>query len=233
MPPRKLRILILNTNPGWTGAHLEFFVFTLLAVNLSVRWFFAQLAQIHVRGGDSAMTVYGPGSSQPQGASLKVMARLYKFALVLTANEELARGLLRGTLKALNSRNEWQEDNTARVTAGFRRMYALWSAKLGEDPGIQKKCPPDPRIFASIFAKSSPAGNAQFARFIANLPSPQRGVLYLVYGEQASYDEAADIAAMNMTALMTMLARGHAALSQLLDQRGAGAERTPACERAA
>jgi RNA polymerase sigma-70 factor, ECF subfamily len=184
-------------------------------------------------GETARMTIYGPGSGQQQGANSKVMARLYKFALVLTANEELARGLLRGALKALNSRNEWQEDNAARVTAGFRRMWALWSAKLSEDAGLLKKCPPDPRLFASVFAKGAHAGNAQFARFIANLPSSQRGVLYLVYGEGASYDEAADIAAINMTALMTMLARGHAALGQWLDQRGAGAERNSACERAA
>jgi RNA polymerase sigma-70 factor (ECF subfamily) len=148
------------------------------------------------------------------------MPRLYKFALVLTANEELARGLLRGTLKALNIRNERQDDDASLVTAGLRRMYALWSAKLDEDAQLQKKCPPDPRLFAAVFARGPLAANAPFARFAANLPSAQRGVLYLVYGEGASYDEAAGIAALNMAALMTLLARGHAALSQWLDQRG-------------
>jgi RNA polymerase sigma-70 factor, ECF subfamily len=166
------------------------------------------------------MPVYNQAFSLQPGAIHSAMPRLYKFALVLTANEELARGLMRATLRALNVRNERQEDGASRITAGFRRMYALWSAKLDEDSNIQKKCPADPRLFAAAVAKGPLAGNAQFARFIANLPSAQRATLYLVYGEGASYDEAADIAALNMAALMTLLARGHAALSQWLDQRG-------------
>ncbi len=166
------------------------------------------------------MANYGQLSSQQRDAIHKAMPRLYKFALVLTANEELARGLLRGTFRAMNIRHEWQEEDASRLTPGFRRMYALWSAKLDEDPAIHKKCPPDPRLFAAAFAKGPLSGNAHIARFIASLPPAQRGVLYLVYGEGASYDEAAEVAALNMLALMKLLARGHSALTQWLDQRG-------------
>jgi RNA polymerase sigma-70 factor (ECF subfamily) len=167
------------------------------------------------------MAAYGQVFSRQRDAIHKSMPRLYKFALVLTANEELARGLLRGTIRAMHIRNEWQDEDASRLTAGFRRMYALWSAKLDEDPALQKKCPPDPRLFAAVFTKGSLAGNAQFARFIATLPAAQRGVLYLVYGEGASYDEAAEVAALNMHVLMNLLAQGHSALTKWLDQRGA------------
>jgi RNA polymerase sigma-70 factor, ECF subfamily len=166
------------------------------------------------------MAAYGQIFSQQSGAIHKAMPRLYKFALVLTANEELARGLLRGTVRAMHIRNEWQDEDTSRLTAGFRRMYALWTAKLAEDPALERKCPPDPRLFVAAFAKGPLASNAQFARFIASLPAAQRGVLYLVYGEGASYDEAAEVIALNMLALMKMLAQGHAALTQWLDERG-------------
>jgi RNA polymerase sigma-70 factor (ECF subfamily) len=166
------------------------------------------------------MASYGQVFSQQRDAIHKAMPRLYKFALVLTANEELARGLLRGTVKSMHIRNEWQDEDASRLTAGFRRMYALWSAKLDEDPAIQKKCPPDARLFVAAFAKGPLANNAHFARFIANLAPAQRGLLYLVYGEGASYDEAAEVTALNMLALMKLLARGHAALTQWLDQRG-------------
>lgn len=165
------------------------------------------------------MANYRQVSSQQRDAIHKALPRLYKFALVLTANEELARGLLRGTVKAMNTRNEWREDDAQRLTIAFRRMHALWSAKMDEDAGIQRKCPPDSRLFAGVL-KGPLAGNAQFARFIANLPSSQRGALYLVYGEGASYDEAAEITALNMLALMKLLARGHLALTHWLDQRG-------------
>ncbi|MGO9173507.1 MAG: RNA polymerase sigma factor [Rhodomicrobium sp.] len=150
----------------------------------------------------------------------KALPRLYKFALVLTANEELARALLRGTVKALNARNEWREEDRDRLTGAFHRMYSLWAAKMAEDPAIHRKCPPDPHLFSTALARSPLAGNSHFAKFIANLPSPQRGVLYLVYGEGASYDEAAEVAALNMLSLMKLLARGHLALTHWLDRLG-------------
>ena len=165
------------------------------------------------------MASIGQYSSSPRDALQEALPRLYKFALVLTANEELARALVRATAKALHKRNEWQDEDRDRLTGAFRRMHAIWAAKMAEDPAIQKKCPAEPRIFAAGLAKGPFAGNAQFARFIANLPSQQRGVLYLVYGEGASYDEAAEVAALNMLALMKLLALGHLALTQWLDQR--------------
>ena len=155
-------------------------------------------AQFNVVRGDRVLwRIYGQVFSQQRDAIHKAMPRLYKFALVLTANEELARGLLRGTVKSMHIRNEWQDEDASRLTAGFRRMYALWSAKLDEDPAIQKKCPPDARLFVAAFAEGTLANNAHFARFIANLAPAQRGVLYLVYGEGASYDEAAEVTALD------------------------------------
>jgi RNA polymerase sigma-70 factor (ECF subfamily) len=165
------------------------------------------------------MATNGQGSSYREVAH-NALPRLYKFALVLTANEEWARALLRGTVKALNARNEWHEEDRERLTGAFRRMFSLWAAKMSEEPAIQRKCAPEPRLFATAFLNGPLTGSAQLAKFVANLPSPQRGVLYLVYGEGASYDEAADIAGLNMLALMKLLARGHLALTDWLDQRG-------------
>lgn len=129
------------------------------------------------------MANYGQLSSQQRDAIHKALPRLYKFALVLTANEELARGLLRGTVKAMNTRSEWREEDTYRLTIAFRRMYALWSAKMDEGTGIQRKCPPDPRLFASAFTKGPLAGNLQFGKFIANL-APVKGVRSISYTEK-------------------------------------------------
>jgi RNA polymerase sigma-70 factor, ECF subfamily len=183
------------------------------------------------------MASFAQSKSRSREAAQSLTARLYKFALVLTVNEELARALLRGALKALNSRNETPDDERDHFMGAFRRMYAIWSAKLGEDPDIQRKCPPDPRVLASGLSKAPLAGNAQFARFIANLPPQQRAILYLVYGEGASYDEAAEVTALNLLALMKLIARGHLALSHWLDNRGgrpeADYDHSPGRERAA
>jgi RNA polymerase sigma-70 factor (ECF subfamily) len=166
------------------------------------------------------MASFGQIHSRPRDAHYGASARLYKFALVLTVNEELSRALLRSTLKALNTRKDFAEADRDQFTAAFRRMYALWSAKLAEDTDIHKKCPPDPRLFAASFPRGPLAGNVHFAKFIANMPSSQRAALYLVYGEGASYDEAAEVTALTMLALMKLLARGHSALSHWLDHRG-------------
>jgi RNA polymerase sigma-70 factor, ECF subfamily len=166
------------------------------------------------------MASFQQTKSRPGAAAQSANARLYKFALVLTANEELARALLRGALKALETRQETPDEDRDHFIGAFRRMYALWSAKLSEDPDVYKKCPPDPKVFAASLSKGAFGGNANFARFIATMPSQQRAVLYLVYGEGASYEEAAEATALNVLPLMKLLARGHVALSQWLDQRG-------------
>jgi RNA polymerase sigma-70 factor, ECF subfamily len=171
------------------------------------------------------MAINEPSSSH-RDAVQRALPRLYKFALILTANEELARALLRGTVKALNTRNEWRDDDRERLTGPFRRMYTLWTAKMAEDPAIQRRCQPEPRLFATALINGPLTGSAQLAKFLAGLPAQERGILYLVYGEGASYDEAADIAGLNMLALMKLLARGHLALAQWLDQRGLAEEGT-------
>ena len=176
-------------------------------------------------------------SGRPRDALQNVIARLYKFAVVLTANEELARALLRSTCKGLNLRRDLAgSGNRDPLMEAFRRMYALWSAKLAEDPAVQKRCVADARLFAS-FLRGPGGGNTSFVKFIANMPSHQRAALYLVYGEGASYDEAAEVTALDILSLMKLLARGHVALSHALDHRGyvedEESDASPGQERAA
>jgi RNA polymerase sigma-70 factor (ECF subfamily) len=182
------------------------------------------------------MASSGEIHSRSRDAFQSIIARLYKFALVLTVNEELARALLRSTFKGLNLRKDFAGDERDHLIEAFRRMYALWSAKLGEDPNVQKRCQPESRLFAASFPKGPLAGNAHFAKFVANMSSSQRAALYLVYGEGTSYDEAAEVTALDMLSHMKLLARGHVALSQWLDHRGLSQEyddAAPGQERAA
>ncbi|WKW51328.1 hypothetical protein [Rhodomicrobium lacus] len=166
------------------------------------------------------MANFGQSQSRARDGLLAAAPRLYKFALAVTANPDLAQALLRGALKSLQNRRDWREDDRDHLTEAFRRIYALWNAKLAEDPKLQKKYVPDARLFSASLLKGSLAGNAHFAKFISSLPSQQRAALYLVYGEAASYDEAADAVGLEVLALMKCLARGHVALSHWLDTRG-------------
>ena len=74
-------------------------------------------------------------------------------------------------------------------------MYALWIAKLSEDPS-KSDVSPTRACLGRSFLKEPLAGNAHFAKFVANMSSSQRAALYLVYGEGASYDEAAEVTAL-------------------------------------
>src|SRR5215469_17550913 len=109
------------------------------------------------------MTANGQSSSH-RDAVHRALPRLYKFALVLSANEELARALLRGTVKALNTRNEWKDEDRENLTGPFHRMFMLWTGKMAGDPALQRKCQPEPRLFATALINGPLTGNAQLAK---------------------------------------------------------------------
>ncbi len=156
------------------------------------------------------VSIQAPTHAEPHAPLLA--QQLYRFAIVLTANENLARGLVRSVWRGLGGKPTSH--------GSLRKMYGMWAAKLGDDPGFQQKNPSEPKLFMAALATTPLAGNAHLAKFIANLPSQQRAVLYLVYGEGASYDEAADIINLNVLALMKLVSRGHVALAHWLDHRG-------------
>ena len=214
-----------------------FLVAILRRVNLSLSKLWMFVVILLCKESPRIMASFGQFHSRSRDAFQSIIARLYKFALVLTANEELARALLRSACKGLNPQKDFSGDQRDALIEALRRMYALWSAKVSEDPNIQKRCAPDPRLFAASFLRGPAGGSAHFAKFIANMPSHQRAALYLVYGEGASYDEAAEVTGLDMLPLMKLLARGHVALSHSLDHGGLPDEyesrASPGQERAA
>jgi RNA polymerase sigma-70 factor (ECF subfamily) len=155
--------------------------------------------------------------------SLKAMLpRLYKFSLILTANENLAKALLRAAYRAATSRKDKAWAGQEPYFQALKLMQQLWLAKLAAEPDIKKTCPSDPKIFTHppVTGIAGAISAASLGKFIASLPSQQRAALYLVYGEGISYDEAAEILALNIPALMKLLARGHSALAYWIDHKG-------------
>lgn len=183
------------------------------------------------------MASFGQAQSRPRDAFQSAMTRLYKFAQVLTANEELARALLRSTCKALSIKNDFSSEDRDRHIGALGRMYAYWSEKLDGDQSLPSRCQPDLRLFAGAFSNRPAMGGSSFAKFMINLPLPQRASLYLVYGEGTSYDEAAEVVGLDLLSLMKMLTRGHVAMSHWLDRRDLSEEGegdvSPGQERAA
>ena len=125
-----------------------FLVAVLLRVNLSLSKSWTLVVILLCKESLRIMASFGPVPSRSRDALQSAIARLYKYALVLTVNEEFARALLRSTTKTLNLRKDFAWDDRDHLVDAFRRMHAMWSAKLAEDPNIQKRCQPEPRLFA-------------------------------------------------------------------------------------
>jgi RNA polymerase sigma-70 factor (ECF subfamily) len=149
----------------------------------------------------------------------RLLPRLYTFAIILTAHEQLSRALVRAALRALPGRFRPKDGEDFFLDA-LKQTYDLWSAKAAETPDLRQSCPPEPRLFAGIPAQAAGVSAAHFAKFVAYLPPQQRAALYLVYGECLSYDEAAEIMGVDLVPLMKLLSRGHGALAHWLEHRG-------------
>jgi RNA polymerase sigma-70 factor (ECF subfamily) len=164
------------------------------------------------------MATFGHMKASRRDELNELLPKLYKFAVVLSAHEQLSRALVRGTLKALGGDLSGRKGWSNADFHALKQMYALWAIKVAETPSLRQNCAPEPRLFVSV--QSGTLATAHFAKFIANLSSQQRAALYLVYGEGASYDEAAEIMGLDILALMKALSRGHAALAHWLEHRG-------------
>jgi RNA polymerase sigma-70 factor (ECF subfamily) len=176
------------------------------------------------------MAPFGQAKSSRRDELNGLLPKLYKFALVLTAHEQLSRALLRSTLKSLSASRSRTRGGSPLAEA-WTEMHTLWAARVAEAPAFRQTYPPEPRLFAGVHLAAAGGSTAHFAKFIASLPSQQRAALYLVYGEGLAYDEAAEIMALELIALMKLLSRGHAALAHWLEHRGLNERQPPMFER--
>jgi RNA polymerase sigma factor (sigma-70 family) len=146
-----------------------------------------------------------------------LMPRLASFALALTGNEAASQALVKATRNQAQARAAKERGHTPLILWSFQLMHALWDSRMKaqtDRPGAA-----DARLFQprSLAQTGNPAQTARMAKFLAQLPAQQRATLHLVYGERLSYDEVADVFAVPVSAVMTRLARCHAALHQFED----------------
>lgn len=166
------------------------------------------------------MAKFGQSKSPRREEFEKLLPKLYKYALVLTAHEQLSRALVRATCRTLPRRSLWADGGQDAHLPALKHMHSLWAAKLAETPSLRQNCPAEPGLFAGVPTPVAGVSTVHFAKFIANLSCQQRAALFLVYGDGASYDEAADVLSVDILSLMKLLSRGHAALAHWLEHRG-------------
>jgi RNA polymerase sigma-70 factor, ECF subfamily len=142
--------------------------------------------------------------------------RLARFAAALTGGEGACHGLIKATRNQVLARASRERGNTPLVLWAFKLMHGLWASRAKSHG--DKHPPADPRLFQPrSSAAGDPVGSARLAKFVAQLSPQQRGILHLVYGERLSYDEVGEIFGLEVSAVMTRLARAHTTLIQRQD----------------
>jgi RNA polymerase sigma-70 factor (ECF subfamily) len=150
-----------------------------------------------------------------------MMPRLKAFAAALTGHEAASQALVKATRNHILARMAKERGHTPVILWTFTQMYKIWVNRMKSqqaEAGNQA----DPRLFHPRSRMNDGGASARFARMLASLGPQQRATLHLVYGERLSYDEVAEIFALPVTAIVTRLAKSHAALSQPDERTRAG-----------
>ena len=141
-----------------------------------------------------------------------MMPRLKAFAAALTGDEGASHSLGKATRSQILARMAKERGHTPVALWSFMQMYKIWAsrAKASRD---ERAAPADPRLFQPR-SRANDGAALRLARVLAQLSPQQRGTLHLVYGERLSYDEVAEIFGLPVAAIVTRLAKCHAALAQ-------------------
>lgn len=134
--------------------------------------------------------------------------RLKAFALALTGCEAKTQTLVRAAHHHILARASKERGHTPLLIWALAQTHRIWIARMNGE-GADKT---DPRLFLPRSRTNDGGASARFASRIARLGPIQRGALHLVYGERLSYDEVAEIFGVEITEVMSWLARSYAAL---------------------
>jgi DNA-directed RNA polymerase specialized sigma24 family protein len=137
-----------------------------------------------------------------------MMPRLKAFARALTGDEVKMQTLVRAAHHQILSRATRERGHTPLLTWSLMQVYGLWASRM-RDTGADEV---DPRLFQPRSRANDGGASARFAARLARLTPMQRGALHLVYGERLSYDEVAEIFGVEMSEIITLLARCYALL---------------------
>ena len=130
------------------------------------------------------------------GASIRsklilLLPRLRRFAAVLAGDAAKRDELLRASCEAMLERQSHYQDGTPFDRWAFSQIYAAWLKRLRE----HSEPLTDSQADAALFVPQTTGlrRDLDFASFFASLPTQQRGVMLLVYGERFSYADAARV----------------------------------------
>jgi RNA polymerase sigma-70 factor, ECF subfamily len=142
-----------------------------------------------------------------------MMPRLKAFAAALTGSEAASQTLLKATRNHILARMAKERGHMPVVLWSFSQMYKIWVTRM-KPLQAERGNAADARLFQPRSRMNDGGASARFAQMLAQLGPQQRATLHLVYGERLSYDEVAEILGLPVTAIVTRLAKCHAALAE-------------------
>lgn len=137
-----------------------------------------------------------------------ITPRLKAFAMALTGCEAKTQTLVRAAHQHILARASKERGHTPLLIWALIQTHKIWVARMNGRGAEQT----DPRVFQPRSRTNDGGASARFAVRIARLSPIQRGALHLVYGERLSYDEVAEIFGVEITEVMSWLARSYAVL---------------------
>lgn len=150
-----------------------------------------------------------------------VIPHLRAFARSLSGNRDLADDLVQETmLKAWAARKRFQAGTNIRAwTFIILRNYYLSQMRRSRFRGEWDELTAD-RLLAAPAGQDKHIELADMQRALLQLPQPQREALILVGAGGFAYEEAAEICGVAVGTIKSRVARGRAALEQILSEGG-------------
>lgn len=158
-----------------------------------------------------------------------VIPHLRAFGRSLSGNRDLADDLVQETLlKAWAARDRFQAGTNMRAwTFIILRNYYLSQMRRSRFRGEWDELAAD-RLLAAPAGQDKQVELSDMQRALMQLPQSQREALILVGAGGFAYEEAADICEVAVGTIKSRVARGRAALEQILDEGAIPSRRTQA-----
>lgn len=157
----------------------------------------------------------------------EVIPHLRAFGRSLSGNRDLADDLVQETLlKAWAARDRFQAGTNMRAwTFIILRNYYLSQMRRSRFRGEWDELAAD-RLLAAPAGQDKQVELSDMQRALMQLPQSQREALILVGAGGFAYEEAADICEVAVGTIKSRVARGRAALEQILDEGAIPSRRT-------
>ncbi|MEA5101493.1 sigma-70 family RNA polymerase sigma factor [Pantoea sp. S18] len=156
------------------------------------------------------------------------LARLWRYAMVLSRNRDVAEELVQSTCVRALERSAQYTPGTRIDRWLFSVLHSVWSNELRAQRVRLGQGFVDSDELVAADQQQHDEQRRQYAKVmqrVSQLPEAQRNAVFLVYVEGFTYQEAADTLAVPIGTIMSRLAAARTTLASAATLRPAGQEK--------